>query len=153
MKPYVDESRNTPVLKGQHTFAWKQFLLPWLWVLVLIAWTWMLLMPLPESVGRWNGLNVTFWLQKGLHVSVYAFLTILTWILPFRSAVRWGLVVFLIAHGGLTEFFQQFVGRGSSWFDWARDTSGVFLGLLVVLGWRLCNRRRNLPKGEIQHDS
>lgn len=145
------EDRFTPPRRWQlRVDGWAASLLPLLWATTLIVWTWMLLTPIPETVGEWNGLDLKFWIGKGLHFSVYAGLAILTWLLPFRVEVRWILVALLVFHGGLTEYLQQFVQRGSSWADWGRDTCGVALGLLVVR-WALHLRRCREPtQGEVE---
>jgi len=55
----------------------------------------------------------------------------------------WWIVPGLIVHGGVTEFFQQFVGRTARVEDLGLDTIGIFIGTLVVLGWRRLRRNRS----------
>jgi len=103
----------------------------------LTAWTVALLSRVPhESAREVLGSDYGVWLfGKTLHVTAYAFLALLgatavafgrkwVWVLP-------GLVI----HGGLTEFFQQFVGRGSRLEDVGLDSIGVAIGGLIA--WRL----------------
>jgi VanZ family protein len=104
----------------------------------LAAWTVALLAPVPhDSARQVLGSDLGVWLfAKTLHVTAYAILTIVgataaafgrkwLWVLP-------GLVV----HGGLTEFFQQFVGRGARVEDVGLDSIGVAVGGLVAWGLR-----------------
>jgi VanZ family protein len=107
----------------------------------LTAWTVALLSPVPhDSARQVFGSDYGVWLfAKTLHVTTYAVLTILggtavafgrkwVWVLP-------GLVV----HGGLTEFFQQFVGRGARIEDVGLDSIGVAIGGLAAWGLRSLN--------------
>jgi hypothetical protein len=71
---------------------------------------------------------------KVLHVSAYAFLTLLSVLLPVRGRVHWLLIAFLSLHGFTTEYLQPFVGRGGAWADVGLDHLGILLGLLI--GWR-----------------
>lgn len=108
----------------------------------LTAWTVALLSRVPhESARQVLGSDWTVWVfGKTLHVGAYAFLALLggtaaafgkkwLWVLP-------GLVV----HGGLTEFLQQFVGRGSRVEDVGLDSIGVALGGLAAWGLRALSR-------------
>jgi hypothetical protein len=110
----------------------------------LIAWTVALLLPVPhQSAERVLGSPFSvFMFGKGLHVAGYAYLTVLggtvalfgrkwVWVLPG-----------LVAHGGLTEIVQGFVGRTSRIEDLGLDTLGIALGALLILGWRRLTRPR-----------
>jgi VanZ family protein len=104
----------------------------------LTAWTVALLSPVPhESAQRvLGGPWQEFLFGKGLHITAYAFLAVLGGTLPFRGW-RWTWVlVGLVAHGGVTEFFQQFTGRTARLEDVGLDAIGAAIGGLVVLGWR-----------------
>lgn len=105
-----------------------------IWLAILIPWTWALLRPIPEVAKKaLAGTEISFWFSKTLHVSVYATLGGLTVLLPVSRRWRAALVLLLIAHGGATEYLQQFVeGRGASWRDFLLDTAGVLLGVRLV---------------------
>ena len=105
-----------------------------LFVAALVAWTVALLSPVPqESAQKVLGSQFGIFLfAKTVHVGAYAALTILG-----GSAALFGrrwvwLLPALVVHGGVTEYFQQFVGRGSRVEDVALDTLGVALGGLVI---------------------
>jgi hypothetical protein len=117
----------------------------------LTAWTVALLSPVPhESAER--ALGGAFWVWvfgKGLHVAAYAFLAVLGGTLDLGG--RWWLwvLVGLVAHGGVTEYFQQFVGRTASIRDAGLDALGVAVGGLLVLAWRsFMSRRQQGPAGD-----
>lgn len=48
----------------------------------------------------------------------------------------WGAAPILIAYAGLDEYLQQFVGRGSDWADFAADSVGILVTLVVLEGLR-----------------
>lgn len=153
MKPSADEVSHAGIQRLPERPRWRNYVFPWLWGAVLIAWTWLLLIPIPDSAKQLGGPDLTFWIGKGLHVGVYAFLTVLTWTLPIREAARWVIVIVLLGHGGLTEFLQQFVGRGSSWMDWCRDAGGIAMGTAIARGWLFVHRRRHSPQQPIEGDT
>lgn len=99
----------------------------------LIAWTIALLSPVPEQAQRVFGSPWEMFLfGKGLHISAYAFLTVLGGTIRWLKG-RWVWVLpALVAHGALTEFFQQFVGRGASIGDVGLDSIGIAVGGLLV---------------------
>jgi len=112
----------------------------------LIAWTIALLSPVPhQSAERVLGSPFSvFMFGKGLHIAAYAFLTVLGGTVALFGRKWWWIVPGLILHGGLTEFFQQFVGRTARVEDLGLDTIGIVIGALVVLGWRRLKRDRSL---------
>jgi hypothetical protein len=114
-------------------------------VAFLTAWTIALLSPVPhQSAERVLGSPFSvFMFGKGLHIAAYAFLTVLGGTVRLFGGRWWWIVPGLIAHGGLTEFFQQFVGRTARIEDLGLDTIGIVLGALVVLGWRGLKRNRS----------
>lgn len=121
-----------------------------LWAGLLAPWTWVLLVPIPQkTVQAVGGASISFWIGKTLHIGVYATLGLLTSCLPVGRKWRILAALFLISHGGTTEYLQQFVQRGASGFDFARDTLGVCLGCLVA--WR-CWRRRGDPLGVLPQE-
>lgn len=106
-----------------------------LWAGLLVPWTWALLVPVPpRAVRAVGGATASFYVSKALHMSVYTTLAVLTAWLPMSRKWRFLLIILLIAHGGSTEYLQQFVERGASWRDFGLDTLGVCLGCL--LSWR-----------------
>jgi len=115
--------------------GWRRVVVPWLWAGLLVPWTYGLLVPIPENAGRFGGVDLSFIISKTLHGGVYAVLAILTLALPFSRRSRIGLLTFVIAHGGATEFLQQFVQRHSSWWDFGLDTTGVLAGAGLALLW------------------
>jgi hypothetical protein len=113
----------------------------------LTAWTIALLSPVPQqSAQHWLG--GPFWVfvfGKGLHISAYAFLTVLGGTLPL-SNWRWIWVpAGLVAHGAVTEFFQQFVGRTARIEDVGLDAIGVAVGGLFVWAGRALRARQKGP--------
>jgi hypothetical protein len=112
----------------------------------LIAWTIALLSPVPhQSAERVLGSPFSvFMFGKGLHIAAYAFLTVLGGTVALFGRKWWWIVPGLIVHGGLTEFFQQFVGRTARVEDLGLDTIGIVIGALVVLGWRWLKRDRSV---------
>ena len=108
----------------------------------LTAWTVALLSPVPqESAEKVLGSQFgIFVFAKTVHVTAYAMLAVLG-----GSAVLLGrnwmwIIPALMLHGAVTEYFQQFVGRGSRIGDVALDALGVALGALVVWSVRRFKR-------------
>ena len=111
-------------------------------LVALVAWTVALLSPVPQEsahqvLGSQFGIFV---FAKTVHVAAYTVLTILG-----GSAALFGrrwvwLLPALVVHGGVTEYFQQFVGRGSRLEDVALDTLGIALGGVTVWAGRRFNR-------------
>lgn len=105
----------------------------------MIAWTIALLSPVPTETAEellGNQRNI-FIFGKMLHVCVYAFLMVFGGTVWFMTKNYSWLVVVLVNHGIVTEYFQQFVGRTSSARDAMLDSIGVTLGtVLVALYWR-----------------
>jgi hypothetical protein len=107
-------------------------------VAFLTAWTIALLSPVPhESAKRTLGGEFWVWVfGKGLHVSAYAFLAVLGGTIKFPGRAWVWLLVGLVIHGAVVEYFQQFVGRTASVRDAGLDALGVLAGGLIVLAWR-----------------
>jgi hypothetical protein len=105
----------------------------------LTAWTVALLSPVPhESAKEVLGSDRTLFLfAKGLHVGVYAVLAILGGsVAAFGRKWVWVLPA-LVAHGGVTEFIQQYVpGRTGRIEDVGIDSIGIAAGGLVVWAYR-----------------
>ena len=115
--------------------TWRNATATFLWFGILAAWTVALLRPIPhQAVKAVGGPDNSFWVGKTLHVSMYAFLSVVLACTPWSRRLRIVLVLVLALHGGLTEFLQQFVGRGASWRDVGLDTMGVIIG--VMLTWK-----------------
>src|SRR6478609_4717635 len=98
----------------------------------LTAWTVALLSPVPHDSARkvlgseWG----VFLFAKTLHVgTAAAFGRRWWWVLPG-----------LVAHGGLTEYLQGFVGRGSRIEDVGLDSLGIAIGGLIT--WAVRSIRR-----------
>lgn len=123
-----------------------------LFAAALATWTIALLSPAPhDSAKKVLGSDWTVFLfGKALHVCSYAALAVLggtaaafgrrwVWVLPG-----------LVAHGGLTEFFQQFVGRTARVEDAALDAVGVALGGLLVFGYRMVSLGREAAPSHLE---
>lgn len=114
-------------------------------VAFLTAWTIALLSPVPNKSAE-RVLGGEFWVfmfGKGLHISAYAFLTVLGGtIVLFGRHRRWVFMA-LVAHGATTEFFQQFVGRTASIRDVLLDAIGILIGCLVIFAWRQFTKPKN----------
>jgi VanZ family protein len=109
----------------------------WLiWLLYMGAWSVALLTPIPPGVRVQVGdYDWTFSFAKTLHVTAYAVLAVLSGWLAIPCRYRWLMALFLAAHAATTEFFQQFVDRGSSVRDVCLDLIGIALGCLVTWKW------------------
>jgi len=132
---------------------WRRVIIPLLWVGLIIAWTWALLIPIPgEVVKRVGGPTGSLIISKTLHGGVYATLGFITLSLPLPRKWRLALFGLIIAHGGATEYLQQFVpGRHSSWWDVALDTAGVLSGAGIY--WLTgCYLRPVPPQVDLQPD-
>jgi len=103
---------------------------------LLALWTVALLAPVPkESAKRvLGGDDEVFVFGKMVHISIYAFLSILGGSMTLSRPQRWGILGLLSFHGFATEFLQQFVHRGASWRDVGLDHIGITMGILF--GWR-----------------
>jgi len=126
----------------RHSF-WRRTVVPIVFVTLLVAWTGALLAPVPPAaITVLGGPARSFWFAKALHVSVYATLAILAVLLPLSRNGRLIALAILIAHGGATEYLQQFFGRGSSVRDFGLDFGGLILGVgLAVAGRRVYSRQ------------
>ena len=105
-------------------------------IVTFILWTIGLLIPVPkESATKVLDTEYKLFVAgKMLHISAYAFLTVLAGLLTLSTRHRWWLLGLLSFHGFATEFFQQFVNRGASLRDVGLDHIGIVLGLMA--GWR-----------------
>lgn len=123
----------------------------WLiWLVYVLIWTWALLLPEPGEVARalllehGEGIpgaslemrqNLLEFLQsflfaKGLHLTAYAGLAVLSAWLKVPGRARWWLVLFMSCHAMGTEFLQGFEpSRHSSWRDVGLDHVGFLLGM------------------------
>jgi VanZ family protein len=109
----------------------------WLiWGLFLAAWSLALLTPHPVHVAKAIlHSESSFYFAKGLHISAYAVLAILTGWLRVSAPERWVLLALLFLHALATEVLQSFVPeRGPDLVDTARDHVGLLIG--VLLSWR-----------------
>ena len=116
---------------------------------MLLLWTWKLLDPHPvpeqmqEFLSFWDWLP--FLLAKCLHISGYAFLTVLAliWVPTWRGKIA--AVVFMLLHGIGTEIGQTYVpNRVGSVKDVAIDSTGIFIGVMAM---RWMTRRGTLDEG------
>ena len=89
---------------------------------VAVAWTVALLVPIPhETASQVLGSeSAKFWFAKALHMTAYAFIACVAGTFRLTRRERIAVLIALFSHGALTEFFQQFVGRGASLQDVAR---------------------------------
>lgn len=108
----------------------------------LMAWTAALLSPVPqESAEKVLGSQFGIFLfAKSVHVGAYAALTLLGGTASLFGRKWVWLLPALALHGGVTEYFQQFVGRGSRLEDVALDTLGIALGGSLVWATRRFSR-------------
>jgi VanZ family protein len=103
--------------------------------LFLAAWTCALWSPVPQESARealgsdWH----VFLFGKGLHVSVYAFLTVLGGTVRMFGPRWYWVLPGLVAHGCLTEIIQPYVGRTGALRDVGLDSIGIAIGGLIVL--------------------
>jgi VanZ family protein len=105
------------------------------WCACVMLWTAALLTTTPVRVGEAVTPAVLhFSAAKGLHISVYAFLTMYAaWLSVGRW--RWLLLAFLSLHAAATEYLQQYVpGRHGMLSDVLIDHFGLALG--VALTWK-----------------
>ncbi len=115
----------------------------------LIAWTIALLVRIPhesaEKVlgGPWH----VFLFGKGLHVTAYAFLTMLGGTIALFGRRWWWVAPGLVVHGSLIEFFQQFTGRTGRIEDVGLDSIGIVLGTLAIVYWRKIKSGRGPREG------
>lgn len=111
-----------------------------LFLFFLGLWTYEVLAenPVPEAVSRAIPNEWKFWLAKGLHVAIYAFLTVLAYWMPVPRVLFWLVIVGLLVHGAGTEFGQTFTAnRHGSLRDVALDWVGVAVGLALLQVGRL----------------
>lgn len=109
----------------------------WLWGWFTLAWTAALLVPLPQQDWDLNSLrlNLKFLVAKGIHVSMYALLALLSGWLRVCLRRRWLLMFFLMAHASVTELLQLVViHRSGSLTDVLFNHLGIAMG--VALSWR-----------------
>ena len=108
----------------------------------LIAWTVVLLLPVPtQSAEKVLGSPFSvFIFGKALHITAYAFLTVLGGTAALFGRQWIWLLPGLVAHGGLTEILQSFTGRTSRIEDVGLDTIGVAVGAAIVFAWRWFRR-------------
>jgi VanZ family protein len=109
----------------------------------LTAWTVALLSPVPhDSAKKVLGSEYGIFLfAKAVHVAAYAFLTVLGGTAAAFGRRWWWVLPGLVIHGGLTEYFQQFVSRGSRIEDVGLDSIGIAIGGLVT--WTNRSARRS----------
>lgn len=116
-----------------------------IFVAFLTAWTIALLSPVPtESAER--TLGSAFWVfifGKCLHISAYAFLAVLGGTIVLLGRNREFVFLGLVAHGIITEYVQQYVGRTGSLRDVCLDAVGISIGWIVVTIWRRIAKRRS----------
>ena len=107
------------------------------WLVYLTVLTAILLSPKPVEVAR-DALppETLSWASKGVHVTAYAALVVLSAWLGLSARASRPLLAFLSAHACATEFLQQFVpGRSGSWTDVGFNHLGLYLGLVVSWPW------------------
>ena len=101
----------------------------------LTLWTIALLIPIPQAEAEktFGSKERVFFFGKGLHISAYAFLTMLggsrVWGWPKYLWILFGLP----AHGAATEILQGYTGRGPRVEDFLLDSCGVMVGTILLL--------------------
>jgi hypothetical protein len=111
-----------------------------IWFVYLGLWSVALLVPIPQGISEQlhvqvGSFDLRFLVAKTIHVTAYAGLAILSGWLRVPCRYRWLLILFMAAHGALTEFIQKYVERGSSVRDVVLDLIGVTLGCLLTWKW------------------
>jgi len=134
----------------------RWLLMPLVWIGLLVPWTWALLLPLPAGTApAFGGAENVFTIGKTLHVSAYAVLAYLATRITDSRPLRAALLLLLLLHGGVAEYLQQFVGRGSSPWDFGLDALGVAIGM--GFAWLLGRRRGHAlgktPQEQLERDS
>jgi VanZ family protein len=113
-----------------------------LWTLFAIVWTVCLEAPGPlqqPDPSAITEMTLRLLIAKSLHVSAYAFFTVLSaWPrLPMRY--RWLMMFFLMAHATVTEVVQavmhEWWGRTGDLWDVAFDQIGILIGFLIAWKW------------------
>lgn len=112
--------------------VWEVF-----WWVVLGLWTIGLLRPEPIQLRKeWIPDGAGWFLAKGTHFFMYLLLALFRLALTKQGPVCWLFLGLLLVHGGVTEFFQQWVAlRHGSILDVLVDGSGVFSGWFCFLLW------------------
>jgi hypothetical protein len=117
----------------------------WIWGAFVLAWTVALLAPIPPNgpLGLTGfELKPKLFLTKGLHLSAYAFLAVLTGWLRVPIRYRFILIFFLMAHATYSEVLQyaleEYSHRSGTLMDVALDNIGIAIGL--ALSWRWWTR-------------
>ena len=118
-------------------------MLRWLIFLILvIAWTVGLELPVPDPGHLPGGAfivtnKVIF--AKGMHVLVYALLTVMAVWVPLPVPYRWLMMFFLMGHAWgsemLQEVLEEYCHRGGKLSDVGFDVMGIVLGALVSWKW------------------
>ena len=137
---------NLQARQAQPPLFWRRIVVPAVCGTLLVADRSLLRNP-AAAVTALGGPAPSFWFAKTLHVSVYAILAILAVLLPLSR--NWRLVALgvLVAHGGATEYLQQFVERTSSIRDFGLDSFGIVLGTCLALCGRHLYRREFRREG------
>jgi VanZ family protein len=118
------------------------------WCLCVGLWTVALLTTRSMEVGKAvTPSTMHYPASKGLHICVYAFLTLfITW-LPLRRW-RWMLLALLSLHAAGTEYCQQFIpGRTGLVSDVLLDHIGLLLGLALTWKRWVPKNTLSLPLG------
>lgn len=128
-------------------------LLRWLtWWTLLAILTWGLVSPVPQQINSAvlpESMNFTA--SKAVHISAYAFLTVLVAWLPATLRQRAALWLVLVCHAALTEYLQTFVPlRVGCLSDVGINLVGIALGVgLACLadrqGWTTPRLAANSP--------
>ncbi|MCE9532404.1 MAG: VanZ family protein [Planctomycetes bacterium] len=106
---------------------------PIAFAIFFVLWTIALLVPIPQKSANdvFGSGSVKFVFAKTLHVSAYAFLTVLGGLAASTSRQRWRLIALMSFHAFATEYLQLFVERGGSFRDVGLDHLGIVIGLLI----------------------
>jgi VanZ family protein len=135
-----DSARRKPSeLISDMLYKWRW----WIWSGFMLAWTVALLAPTPPH-GTWGesaelDMERKFYAAKTLHVSVYAFLSVLSAGLRAPARYRFLLVFCLMAHATLTEVLQVLLegitARNGNLMDVALDQIGITIGIAIAWRW------------------
>jgi VanZ family protein len=128
-------------MKNHHVIVGAWLVVSCLYGILLLFVTHIPQTSVPVDVNRYD-------LDKLIHLLAYALLAWLFFraIRPDKTYLRWTVIMIgLILLAAVDEFTQAWMGRQSSWLDFAADVIGI-LGVYVHHVLREIRKRNNLTK-------